>query len=204
MTDDICLKTKYPLCQQICENTKESYVCKCHPGYKLDDNMVTCTQLVAENVNNSKLSSYISNNVTKGEESLQTFENKIDLDADEDTDLDPDDEIENDLEETAVKETVCPTGFKVDLLRPQQCLDINECLLNLHDCKSNQICQNTNGAFRCIGSCSPGFEFNKDTLKCQGKQFSVRIKKKRCVQFLIFGEIYWCNKCLSYNFFNKH
>ena len=180
LADDIC--EKFPLCEQICENTKESYVCKCHPGYKLNDNMVTCTPLTTENVNSSKLElfpflnmSNISNNATKNESIAQTFANNIDFNEDEDSDVDPDDEFEDDLEETLVKETICPTGFKVDPLRLQRCIDINECLLNLHDCKSNQICFNTNGAFHCVNNCKSGLELNKETLKCEGEYFLFRI-----------------------------
>lgn len=180
LADDIC--GKFPLCEQICENTKESYVCKCHPGYKLNDNMVTCTPLTTENRNSSKLESFsplnisnVSSNATKSESLSQTFANKIDFNEDEDSDIDPDDDFEDDLEETSVKETICPTGFKADPLRPQQCIDINECLLNLHDCKNNQICLNTNGAFHCVNNCKSGFELNKETLKCEGKYFLLRI-----------------------------
>lgn len=44
ITDDLCGKVPN-LCAHICENTNESYRCKCFSNFKLDDNGVTCTAL---------------------------------------------------------------------------------------------------------------------------------------------------------------
>ena len=46
----------------------------------------------------------------------------------------------------------CPAGYKYYLI---SCIDIDECLDNLHNCSSNQICENTEGSFECK-------EFNAD------------------------------------------
>lgn len=40
------------LCSQICENTDDSYVCKCNPGFELLEDRITCiptTNVLANN-----------------------------------------------------------------------------------------------------------------------------------------------------------
>lgn len=40
------------LCSQICENTDDSYVCKCNPGYELLEDRITCIPKTNELTNN--------------------------------------------------------------------------------------------------------------------------------------------------------
>ncbi len=40
------------LCSQICENTDDSYVCKCNPGFELLEDRITCVPKTDELTNN--------------------------------------------------------------------------------------------------------------------------------------------------------
>ncbi|CAD6188275.1 unnamed protein product [Caenorhabditis auriculariae] len=56
----------------------------------------------------------------------------------------------------------CTQGFSPKGQPLERCADINECDLKLHDCKPHQICENTLGSFKCVDSCSVGYESNDD------------------------------------------
>jgi Coagulation Factor Xa inhibitory site len=43
-TEDLCNRFER-LCDQICENTDESYVCRCHSGYQLLEDKRTCVRI---------------------------------------------------------------------------------------------------------------------------------------------------------------
>lgn len=43
-SEDICSKFDR-LCSQVCENTDDSYVCKCHPGFQLLEDKITCVAI---------------------------------------------------------------------------------------------------------------------------------------------------------------
>jgi fibulin 1/2 len=51
-------------------------------------------------------------------------------------------------------------------------LDINECLLDYHDCLSSQRCDNTIGSYTCFrtASCGTGYTYNSQKGRCEGKQ----------------------------------
>ncbi|RWS30180.1 hypothetical protein B4U80_04230 [Leptotrombidium deliense] len=63
---------------------------------------------------------------------------------------------------------VCDIGFKLDRLT-NECVDINECQINTHNCESNRRCDNTIGSFECVRelSCGTGYTFNSDTNVCE-------------------------------------
>ena len=42
MDNDECQRKKNPVCQHKCLNTKGSYRCSCHPGYRLRHDYHTC------------------------------------------------------------------------------------------------------------------------------------------------------------------
>ena len=52
-------------------------------------------------------------------------------------------------------------------VNPLFCLDINECLEDLHNCQEQQhtVCVNINGAYRC--DCEVGYQLNERI--CRGK-----------------------------------
>lgn len=146
-------------------------MCKCHPGFKLTDNLVTCTPISDEEAASKKLGVLPSTGSSEAT-------NLDDLVIDEGNGSEAEDVLdstggEDDLEVTPQKAT-CPKGFKADLSKPSQCLDINECFLKISDCKAHQICINFNGGYRCVNpvskTCDYGFAFNKETKKCEGKR----------------------------------
>ncbi|PIK51215.1 hypothetical protein BSL78_11875 [Apostichopus japonicus] len=58
----------------------------------------------------------------------------------------------------------CEDGYKPSN-QFERCVDIDECLYQMDDCRSNEICTNTPGGFRC--DCKPGY--TKNGTFCQDK-----------------------------------
>ncbi|XP_021928590.1 fibulin-1 isoform X3 [Zootermopsis nevadensis] len=65
---------------------------------------------------------------------------------------------------------VCPSGYSYSYTR-KACLDVDECLMELHNCslRDGEQCVNMPGTFICKLSpkCPPGYQYNKTTLKCE-------------------------------------
>ena len=66
----------------------------------------------------------------------------------------------------------CPDGYKYFLI---SCIDVDECSDNLHNCSSNQICENTEGSFECteanadldsVIKCPRGYSLDPLTNQC--------------------------------------
>lgn len=51
LLEDLC-NSFDRLCSQICENTDDSYVCKCNPGYELLEDRISCVPKGNELTNN--------------------------------------------------------------------------------------------------------------------------------------------------------
>lgn len=62
----------------------------------------------------------------------------------------------------------CDEGFRMDYAG--DCEDIDECVEATHSCQESEICVNTFGSFVCEfdEDCEEGFNFSKDTKKCEG------------------------------------
>ncbi|XP_070074122.1 fibulin-1 isoform X3 [Drosophila takahashii] len=234
--DDICGKIEN-LCAHICENTIDAYQCKCHPGFMLDNNNVTCSPMqpnicpsgynldklenkcidideCRENIHECKLSQYCHN--TKGGYHCLNVKAKdcppgyhYESEYDECKD---DHECKDDSSKcTAVKSQSCESGFilkngsctDIDecshstlnhchIIKHQecnntmggyschcqagfnldvtqnQCIDINECSINNHNCLPTQRCDNTIGSYICtrLQSCGTGYTLNAQTGHC--------------------------------------
>ncbi|XP_033168224.1 fibulin-1 isoform X1 [Drosophila mauritiana] len=183
--DDICGKIEN-LCAHICENTFDAYQCKCHPGFMLDNNNVTCspmkTQICPSGYNLDKLdnkcididecredlhdckSSQYCHNTNGGYHCLNVkakdcppgFYYEHDYDACKDDYKCKD--------RKCVKVQTCDKGFS---LHNGTCSDIDECShKSLNNCHgiSNQECINTVGSYSC--NCLPGFNLDATLNKC--------------------------------------
>ncbi|XP_017467398.1 PREDICTED: fibulin-2 isoform X2 [Rhagoletis zephyria] len=161
--DDICGKVPN-LCAQICENTKEAYRCKCNPGYKLDENNVTCSR-----INNDPDVEINADNELVDEE-----EEVIDDDGDGDSIAVLESELKGDEHKQISKagsankddSMKCSSGYEFDYTKGK-CTDINECANKLDDCKSSQYCHNTVGGYHCLSVNSKKCDPDKE--KCENE-----------------------------------
>ncbi|XP_012155021.2 fibulin-2 isoform X1 [Ceratitis capitata] len=159
--DDICGKVKN-LCAHICENTKEAYRCKCNPGYKLEENNVTCSRVI--NDANGK------NNAT--DERSQDVE----IAATDEDDNVANKEIRSNIIKVGPLE--CYNGFEYDYVNGK-CIDVDECANKLDNCKSYQYCHNTIGGFHCLNVNSKKCDPDKE--KCEECSAGYHYKNKSCV-----------------------
>ncbi|XP_043657526.1 fibulin-2 isoform X5 [Drosophila teissieri] len=183
--DDICGKIEN-LCAHICENTFDAYQCKCHPGFMLDNNNVTCspmkTQICPSGYNLDKLdnkcididecreelhdckSSQYCHNTNGGFHCLNVKAK----------DCPPGFHYEHDYDECKdeykCKDRKCVNGQSCDRgfsFKNGTCTDIDECSHNtLNNCHgiSNQDCINTVGSYTC--NCQAGFHLDATLNKC--------------------------------------
>ncbi|XP_055383943.1 fibulin-1 [Condylostylus longicornis] len=175
-SEDICTKFNKQLCSHICENTKESYVCKCHKGYKLDNNRVTCSKINDDdndddNIDNNHNRNNHNNN--NNNSNVYNSDDNVD-DIDDDADDDDDDDLDN-IEENPdtnfENDNSCPTGYSRSEITGD-CEDIDECNSRFNiKCNSNQYCFNTIGSYKCMDikptTCQDGYRFNAKTEECE-------------------------------------
>lgn len=72
---------------------------------------------------------------------------------------------------------VCSNGYYMDR-ESGFCLDIDECQRGTHTCSSTDDCINLPGIFRC--KCSPGFEFNEFTMRCEDIDECIKFSGHAC------------------------
>ncbi|KAH8282830.1 hypothetical protein KR054_010083, partial [Drosophila jambulina] len=197
--DDICGKIPN-LCAQICENTFDAYQCKCHEGFKLDPNNVTCSPLlVAESNNNNKecpsgydldeleskcidideckelshdckLSQYCHNTIG-GYHCLNVKAKECPEGKHYDTELDECKVSKTTYSTETRKQPSCDDGFT---LKDGSCTDIDECANNsTNNChsKPHQECRNSLGSYIC--QCKVGFHLDATSDECVGKDLNV-------------------------------
>ncbi|CAE1173162.1 FBLN1_2 [Acanthosepion pharaonis] len=61
------------------------------------------------------------------------------------------------------KECQCPPGFAYNIVE-RLCEDIDECIVQAHNCNISHQCLNLEGSFQC---CRTGFTANQDQLQCE-------------------------------------
>ncbi|XP_043863094.1 fibulin-5 isoform X6 [Drosophila mojavensis] len=147
--DDICGKIPN-LCEQVCINTYDAYRCSCHPGYKLNDNNVTCYA----DKNNICPSGYV----------LDGNQGKC-VDIDECQEQLHDCKTSQYCHNTIggyhclnIKAKNCPAGYLYNV-KSDECEDDDECIQS--PCEKGYKCSNYPGGYDCnlISSetCGTGF-----------------------------------------------
>ncbi|XP_044316578.1 fibulin-1 isoform X3 [Drosophila rhopaloa] len=183
--EDICGKIEN-LCAHICENTFDAYQCKCHPGFMLDNNNVTCSPMNTKTCHSGQVFDKLENKCIDIDECKecplsQYCHNKngvyhclsvkakdcppgyhYDSEYDECKD---DNECKDDSSKCFIyKGHTCESGFS---LKNGSCTDIDECANNAtNNCLSNnhQECFNTLGSYYC--HCQAGFNLDATLKKC--------------------------------------
>ncbi|XP_069694529.1 fibrillin-2 isoform X2 [Periplaneta americana] len=93
---------------------------------------------------------------------------------------------------------ICRPGYSYSYTR-KACLDVNECLMDLHNCsvRDGEECVNMPGSFMCKLSpkCPQGYKYNKITLKCEDEDECALgthncNPSERCVNN---AGSFWCN-----------
>ncbi|XP_043063561.1 fibulin-1 isoform X2 [Drosophila ficusphila] len=187
--DDICGKIEN-LCEHICENTFDAYQCKCHTGFTLDNNNVTCSPIKThicpsgfnlnklenkcididecrEDLHECKINQYC-HNTNGGYHCLNVKSKECPSGYHYESEYDEckeDSECKNDSSKCPfVKTQSCENGFS---LKNGSCTDIDECAHTLsNDCDNNnhQECINTVGSYFC--QCQTGFNMDGSLNKC--------------------------------------
>ncbi|KTF94819.1 hypothetical protein cypCar_00004093 [Cyprinus carpio] len=162
--DDRCQRFA-PLCHHTCINTRDSYLCACHPGYTLLQDGRTCEP------GNGPCSQQCS--VVRGLAQCSCFPG-FSLMADGHTCEDVNectsgrhncsrDEVCVNREgsyQCVMLNEMCDEGFIHNQNR--DCVDVNECVTNTHTCQANERCVNTVGGFVCERQilCSSGYQLS--------------------------------------------
>uniref|UniRef100_A0A1B0A2T6 EGF-like domain-containing protein n=1 Tax=Glossina pallidipes TaxID=7398 RepID=A0A1B0A2T6_GLOPL len=155
--DDIC--RKFRLCEQICETTKESYRCKCHPGFKLNPNMVTCSAIElheerdGDDNDDNDVKIIIDKERVSGKSENSYKGEPLEEEDDEDDDDDDDDEMQH---SNALQDLSCPKGFRIDPSR-------HTCSKIVYD---NGSVESDDEAYGSAMKCAKGFEFMQKLGRC--------------------------------------
>uniref|UniRef100_A0A182JMQ3 EGF-like domain-containing protein n=1 Tax=Anopheles atroparvus TaxID=41427 RepID=A0A182JMQ3_ANOAO len=164
--DEQGLCDQFPtICSQVCENVEGgSYVCKCHPGFELQNDRKTCAPVSDED-----------NEAIEQKLCEKGFQKNARTNECEDVD-----ECETGEASCDAARQICRNsrgGFQcVDIILPDiacdagyqprdgKCEDIDECAADKNACDSNQVCTNEIGGFRC--DCKIGFILDAVTNAC--------------------------------------
>ncbi|XP_055626576.1 fibulin-1 isoform X3 [Toxorhynchites rutilus septentrionalis] len=165
------------LCSQICENSEAgSYMCKCHPGYTLQEDRRTCVQITSEDENEISRDDSFSD-CHRGYEKDQKTGECVDVDECEtgEANCDPRSQVcmntEGDFRCLDILDTECKPGFRFDR-KTSTCEDINECMEQTDTCdRETQHCMNGRGNYSCqdkaVEKCSPGYIYDTASKSCE-------------------------------------
>ncbi|GAB1291075.1 Fibulin-2 [Apodemus speciosus] len=157
---DECLLLPGELCQHLCINTVGSYRCACFPGFELQGDGRTCRpDGGAPQLDTARESALRS-------ESAQVPPNTIPLPVPQPNtckDNGPCRQVCRVVGDTAM--CSCFPGYAImaDGVscedQDEKCVDINECVTDLHTCTRAEHCVNTPGSFQCYKAltCEPGY-----------------------------------------------
>ncbi|XP_064422291.1 fibulin-2 isoform X2 [Latimeria chalumnae] len=152
---DECLLYPNELCQHLCINTVGSFECDCLPGYILQPDGQTC--LPGEDVEqNLELSAQFTEATPVEAPTLET------LAAEEDKCKDNGPCQHQCAQVREEVNCFCFPGYTI-MADGVSCEDINECIVDAHNCSRRELCVNTVGSFECISKnaiCEKGFILN--------------------------------------------
>ncbi|KAJ6646501.1 Fibulin-1 [Pseudolycoriella hygida] len=166
------------LCSQICENTDDSYICKCNPGFELLEDRITCVPKANDLASNEVYTNstddcdagYIKNEQSGECEDIDECESG-DATCDMSSQVCYNTLGNYKCLDIIQSPSVCSDGFRYNA-KTESCDDINECLEEIDNCNATtQICLNTRGNFVCQNKvseeCLPGFKYDKNKKTCQ-------------------------------------
>ncbi|CAF0889364.1 unnamed protein product [Didymodactylos carnosus] len=152
-----------------CQNTPGSFTCDCVTGYKMLEGRNVC-----EDVDECKANPNIC------EQQCINFQGSYYCLCKEGYRLNPDKRTCRDLDECALVANLCqyrcdntpgsyqcqcPQGYNME--RARYCRDIDECRMNTHNCRTEDVCINLRGGFRCYYvDCPEGYE-KQSSNRCQ-------------------------------------
>ncbi|XP_056107381.1 fibulin-2 isoform X2 [Rhinichthys klamathensis goyatoka] len=150
--DDRCQRFAL-LCHHTCINTRDSYLCACHPGYTLLQDARTCVPEKQEEDNRvSEEDRLLTVAPARQEPTTQppVFHNPCAGNG-------PCSQQCSVVRGLA--QCSCFPGFSL-MADIQTCEDVNECVTNTHTCQADERCVNTVGGFVCERqiSCSSGYQ----------------------------------------------
>ncbi|XP_078065793.1 fibulin-2 isoform X2 [Mustelus asterias] len=147
--------TMYPgqLCQHFCIKTEESYECTCFPGYILQSDGRTCKSEYEDE----------ENNFTEAK-TTEVSQTGSPVEVDRCGDASPCMHYCAHIGEDIL--CSCFSGYR---LMPDHfsCEDVDECVMDSHNCSRDDSCVNTQGSFQCVPAkiCETGFIRNAND-KC--------------------------------------
>ncbi|XP_038668654.1 fibulin-2 isoform X2 [Scyliorhinus canicula] len=153
--DELNECSMYPgqLCQHFCIKTTESYECTCFPGYILQTDGRTCKSEYEDEGNSFA-------EVKTTEVSRTGISPEMDRCGDASPCMHYCTQIGGDII------CSCFSGYR---LMPDNfsCEDVNECIMDSHNCSREESCENTQGSFQCVPAkiCENGFIRNAND-KC--------------------------------------
>ena len=58
--------------------------------------------------------------------------------------------------------------FRLTVVSPGPLADVDECRGDPSVCRPRQLCENTEGSYRCLAACRLGYEWREETGTCEG------------------------------------
>uniref|UniRef100_H3AS57 Fibulin-2 n=1 Tax=Latimeria chalumnae TaxID=7897 RepID=H3AS57_LATCH len=168
---DECLLYPNELCQHLCINTVGSFECDCLPGYILQPDGQTC--LPGDFLHPQKETKQLSAQFTEATPVEAPTLETLAAEEDKCKDNGP---CQHQCAQ--VREEVncfCFPGYTI-MADGVSCEDINECIVDAHNCSRRELCVNTVGSFECISKnaiCEKGFILNmhRKCVECDKIQF---------------------------------
>ncbi|KAL1265831.1 hypothetical protein QQF64_003858 [Cirrhinus molitorella] len=158
--DDRCQRFA-ALCHHTCINTRDSYLCACHPGYTLLQDARTCVPVFTENKEEDNRVSEEDRLPTVPPARKETTTQTLTL-------YNPCAGNGPCSQQCSVvrglAQCSCFPGFSLKA-DGHTCEDVNECTSSRHSCSRDKVCVNQEGSYQCVRlneMCDEGFILNQN------------------------------------------